>query len=78
MEQAEEKTIDFLNRYTDVDGIFAVNDSTAIGIMKMLQKMEKRISQDIAVIGFGDGPNALIVSPTLSTLSKKATNWREA
>jgi LacI family transcriptional regulator len=71
MEQAEEKTIDFLNRYTDVDGIFAVNDSTAIGIMKMLQKMEKRIPQDIAVIGFGDGPNALIVSPTLSTVEQK-------
>ncbi|HEX2936327.1 MAG TPA: substrate-binding domain-containing protein, partial [Bacteroidales bacterium] len=71
MEQAEEKTIGFLNRFPDVEGIFAVNDSTAIGVMKMIQKMGKRIPQDVAVIGFGDGPNALIVSPPLSTVEQK-------
>ncbi len=71
MEQAEEKTIDFLNRFPDVEGIFAVNDSTAIGAIKMIHKMGKRIPQDVAVIGFGDGPNALIVSPTLSTVEQK-------
>lgn len=71
MEQAEEKTSDFLTRYPEVDGIFAVNDSTAIGAMKVIQKMGKSIPQDISVIGFGDGPNALIVTPSLSTVEQK-------
>jgi LacI family transcriptional regulator len=70
-ELAIEKTSDFIKRFPDVDGIFAVNDSTAITVMQMLQKMGKKVPSEIAVIGFGDGPNALITSPTLSTVEQK-------
>lgn len=55
----------------NIDGIFAVNDSTAIAVMQILQKNGYRIPEDIAVIGFGDGPNATITSPTLSTVEQK-------
>jgi DNA-binding LacI/PurR family transcriptional regulator len=70
-ELAEEKTIDFITRFPEVDGIFAVNDSTAIGVMKTLQHFGKNIPRDISVIGFGDGPVALIVTPSLSTVEQK-------
>ena len=70
-EMAAEKTLPYIYNNPEVDGIFAVNDSTAIAAMQMLLKAGKKIPQDIAVIGFGDGPNALITCPTLSTIEQK-------
>jgi DNA-binding LacI/PurR family transcriptional regulator len=70
-EDAVEKTGEFLAKNPDIDGIFAVNDSTAIAAMQMIQRLGKRIPEDIAVVGFGDGPNALISSPTLTTIEQK-------
>jgi len=70
-ELAFEKTGKFLEEFPDTDGIFAVNDSTAIAIMQVIKKMSKRVPDDISVIGFGDGPNALIACPTLSTIEQK-------
>ena len=64
-------TQDFIIRNPDVDAIFAVNDSTAISAMKVIQRMGKRVPEDISVVGFGDGPNALICTPTLSTIEQK-------
>jgi LacI family transcriptional regulator len=66
-----EKAADFFHKNSDVDGVFAVNDSTAITAMQVVQKMGKIVPNDIAIIGFGDGPNALIVSPELSTVEQK-------
>jgi DNA-binding LacI/PurR family transcriptional regulator len=54
-----------------VDGIFAVNDSTAISAMQIIQKKGMRIPDDISVVGFGDGPNAVIASPELTTVEQK-------
>lgn len=55
----------------NIDGIFAINDSTAIGAMQVLQRNGYRVPEDIAVIGFGDGPLTTLVSPTLSTVEQK-------
>ncbi len=54
-----------------IDGIFAVNDSTAIAVMQILQQNGYKIPDDIQVVGFGDGPNASISSPTLTTIEQK-------
>ncbi|TAJ14108.1 LacI family transcriptional regulator [Marinilabiliaceae bacterium JC017] len=55
----------------EIDGVFAVNDSTAIAVMQVLQKNGYKIPQDIAVAGFGDGPNATITYPPLTTVEQK-------
>ncbi|TCO09690.1 LacI family DNA-binding transcriptional regulator [Natronoflexus pectinivorans] len=55
----------------EIDGVFAVNDSTAIAIMQVLQQNGYKIPEQIKVIGFGDGPNATIASPPLSTVEQK-------
>lgn len=55
----------------EIDGIFAINDTTAIAAIQVLQKNGYRVPEDIAVIGFGDGPMSDIVSPTLSTVEQK-------
>jgi DNA-binding LacI/PurR family transcriptional regulator len=70
-ELAMEQTEAFMLANPGVDAVFAVNDSTAIAAMKVLQQIGYRIPQDIAVAGFGDGPNALITTPMLTTVEQK-------
>lgn len=55
----------------EIDGLFAINDSTAIAAIQLLQRNGYNIPHDIKVIGFGDGPLTEIVSPTLSTVEQK-------
>ena len=50
------------------DGIFAVNDETAIGAMRALKEAGKQIPKDVAVIGFGDNPICEVVDPPLSSI----------
>ncbi len=54
-----------------IDGIFAVNDSTAITAMHVLMNAGYNIPKDIAVAGFGDDPVANMVNPTLTTLEQQ-------
>ena len=63
--RAEDKLITIA---PEIDGVFAINDSTAIAAMKLFQKNGYSIPDDIAVIGFGDGPVNEVVSPTLSSV----------
>lgn len=59
-----------LSKNQKPDGIFAVNDSTAIAIIQALQKAGLNVPRDIAVCGFGDGPLATIVNPKLTTVEQ--------
>lgn len=53
------------------DGIFAVNDLTAVGAMKALKAKGIRIPQEVAVVGFGDDTTlSEMVDPTLSSVSQ--------
>jgi len=53
------------------DGLFAVNDFTAVTAMQMLRENGFRVPDDIAVGGFGDDPIATMVSPSLTTVEQK-------
>jgi len=70
-EGALKTTEDMLYLYPDIDGIFAVNDLTAIGAMKQLQKMGKRIPEDVKIMGFTNEISSAISSPTLSTVDQQ-------
>lgn len=50
------------------DGIFAVNDPTALGAMKAIKRNGIRIPQDIAIVGFTETPMATLVEPSLSSV----------
>ncbi|HPR85688.1 MAG TPA: LacI family DNA-binding transcriptional regulator, partial [Prolixibacteraceae bacterium] len=52
------------------DGIFAVNDLTAMGAMMALKKHHVRIPEDIGIIGFGGGREAVLTDPQLSTIDQ--------
>lgn len=53
-----------------IDGIFAVNDFTAISAIQVLQNAGFNIPAQIKVVGFGNDPIASIVSPSLTTIDQ--------
>jgi LacI family transcriptional regulator len=52
------------------DGIFAVNDLTAQGAMRALKRHHFRIPEDVGLAGFGNGQNALLTDPPLTTINQ--------
>jgi len=72
------KADDIIRLAPEIDGIFAVNDSTAIAAMQVLQRNGYNIPKDIAIIGFGDGPNANIAYPPLTTVEQKGYDIGQA
>jgi LacI family transcriptional regulator len=55
---------------TPPDAIFAVNDMTAVGAMKTLQRMSIAVPQKVAIIGFSAGFFSDITTPTLSSVDQ--------
>jgi len=54
-----------------IDGIFCVNDFTAVAVIRMLQDHGYDVPGDIAVVGFGDDPIASMVRPMLTTVEQR-------
>ncbi|HKM92107.1 MAG TPA: LacI family DNA-binding transcriptional regulator [Prolixibacteraceae bacterium] len=52
------------------DGIFAVNDLTALGALRALKKHNLNVPNDVGVTGFGNGQNAMLVDPPLTTIDQ--------
>ena len=50
------------------DGIFAINDASAVTVIKYLNKKKIRIPEEVAVIGFNNDPISEIVEPSLTTV----------
>lgn len=63
----------------EIDGIFAVNDFTAVATLRLLQAEGYKIPNDIAIAGFGDDPIANMASPSLTTVEQRGYDMgREA
>lgn len=54
------------------DGVFAVNDFSAIGAIKSLRKHNINIPEEVAVVGFTEGVIADLVDPGLSSVLQPA------
>jgi len=52
------------------DAIFAVNDPTAIGAMKILKKNGLKIPGDVALVGFTESQLAQLVDPPLTSVAQ--------
>jgi len=52
------------------DGIFAVNDMTAIGAMQTIIKRGYKIPDDVSIVGFSDGYLSGITEPHLSSVDQ--------
>jgi LacI family transcriptional regulator len=69
-EEALEITPRVMRLKNPPDAIFAVNDLTAAGVLKVLKQMRFRIPEDVSVFGFTDGLVAKVTDPPLTSVSQ--------
>lgn len=62
---------ELLRRHPAIDGIFAVNDLTAIGTIKAIKSIHKDVPQDVLVVGFTNSFISQISDPELTTVDQK-------
>lgn len=68
----EEYTRHLFSLRNKPDGIFAINDITALEIMHILKKRGLHIPTDVAVLGFNNETICRMVEPTLSSIEHPA------
>ena len=59
---------DLLDRTSDVDAVFALNDVLALGVMRALYDAGIRVPEDVAVAGFDDIEEGRFARPSLTTV----------
>jgi len=69
-EKARNAVMNMLDAGIVPDGIFAVNDLTAIGAMQTIQKRGYKIPGEISIVGFSDGYLSGITDPHLSSVDQ--------
>ena len=64
----EAATREILTRCPDVDAVFAASDLMAVGAMRALRDLGRRVPDDVAVVGFEDSAIARQTDPPLTTV----------
>ncbi|MDR1374184.1 MAG: LacI family transcriptional regulator, partial [Treponema sp.] len=59
---------ELLGKMPDIDGVFVANDQMSVGAMKAIFEADKRIPEDVKVIGYDDVFIASVLEPSLSTI----------
>ncbi len=57
-----------LQRHPELDAVFVASDLMAAGALQVLNAAERRVPDDVAIVGFDDSPIALMTVPPLSTV----------
>lgn len=68
---AEEVTPQLLLSDNRPDAFFAINDDTAIGILRTVKRAGLRVPEDISICGFSDGFRAKASDPQLTTIDQR-------
>jgi LacI family transcriptional regulator len=67
-DDGEALTEALLRRCPGVTALLAVNDYTAAGALRTLRRLQRRVPEDVAVVGFDDTPVAFSADPPLSAV----------
>lgn len=59
------------------DGVFAVEDFTALGAMQCMKERGVRIPEDVAIIGFANEAFGAFITPSLSTVDQQTIRMGE-
>lgn len=70
-DDAELITPQLLQRERRPDGVFAVNDDTAIGILYTAKRMGLRVPDELSICGFTNGERARACDPMLTTVEQR-------
>ncbi len=65
---AYEKTLELLHEHSAITALMCFSDQLAFGAYKAIQELNRKIPDNLAVIGFDDVEMASIVSPPLTTI----------
>jgi DNA-binding LacI/PurR family transcriptional regulator len=60
-----------LDRVPDLDAVLVANDIMAIGAIRALRELGKRVPDDVSVVGFDDIPAAARHDPPITTVSQQ-------
>lgn len=70
LEQGKNLTKILLSLKQRPDAIFAITDSAAIGVIKILKKHNIKIPEEIAVVGFSNSSHSTVIEPHLTTIDQ--------
>ncbi|MDG1136182.1 MAG: LacI family DNA-binding transcriptional regulator [Bacteroidales bacterium] len=59
-----------LKKVDKPDGVFAVNDLTALGVMKVAKKLGISIPEELKIVGFENSRNSVLTEPELSSVDQ--------
>ena len=62
--------VELKKKYPELDGIFCVTDTVAMGAMVGVKKLNLRVPEDVAVVGFSNWFMSQVVDPPLSSVSQ--------
>ncbi len=52
----------------EVTAVFAANDAMALGVLRALHESDRKVPQEVSVVGFDDVPEAAFYWPSLTTI----------
>ncbi|WP_026809317.1 LacI family DNA-binding transcriptional regulator [Arenibacter latericius] len=73
-----ELMLSFLLNYKKVDAIMALDEITAVEVLRIVKNRGYKVPEDISIIGFTNGKLSRYVTPTLTTVSQHGTYLGEA
>ncbi|NUR60589.1 MAG: LacI family DNA-binding transcriptional regulator [Catenulispora sp.] len=66
----EQAMLALLADHPDLDAVFCASDLMAAGALRALRRHERRVPEDVAVVGYDDLDVALLTEPPLSSVSQ--------
>ena len=73
MEEGYQAAMRLLNRNTAITAIFAMSDLIALGTMRAIYDMGKRVPEDISIVGYDGIALSRYCGPRLTTVQQDTT-----
>lgn len=74
---SEERIVRFLQDHPEVDGVFASSDMIASIVIQACRRLDKRIPEEMKIIGYDDVKVASLLAPRLTTIRQPIQEMSE-